>query len=75
MAKVDDMHVSERLKELVDWACYIHESLTQDQRYERGKLALLERRVDTEALKLAREEARVLMERLRAIARQVDVTI
>jgi hypothetical protein len=70
---VDETHVLRRLSELRDWAAYIHESLTEDQRYERGKLALLERQIGSEALKLVREEARVLLERLRALAREADL--
>jgi hypothetical protein len=65
MREINEDHVVRRLEELVGWAQYIEESLTADQKYERGKLKVLDSLIGPERLARLREDARVLSERLR----------
>jgi ubiquinone biosynthesis protein UbiJ len=70
---VDEDHVTARLRELRDWADYIFESLTEDQRYERGKIRTLERLLPADDLGSVREQARRLADRLNElVARTTD---
>jgi hypothetical protein len=42
IVQADRVHVLRRLRDLRDWARFIHESLTADQPFETGKRDLLE---------------------------------
>lgn len=54
----------DRLKDLKDWADYILNSLTQDQEWEQGNVEMLTHMVGNEGLEQARQETRVLAQRL-----------
>ena len=62
--EMNEAHVARRLDELRGWADYIVESLTRDQRYEAGKIEVLERLLDRHELRELRDLARTLAERL-----------
>jgi hypothetical protein len=65
--EMNESHVAKRLQELRGWADYIVESLTRDQRYESGKMELLERLLDERELRDLRDLAASLADRLNRI--------
>ena len=70
---VDDEYVVSRLKELLEWADYIVESLTVDHDYEAGKVASLKRLVGEPSLKDLRQVAWTLREKLYVVEVQTEV--
>jgi hypothetical protein len=61
---VDDEYVASSLKQLLEWADYIVESLTVDHGFEAGKVASLKRMVGESSLKDLRQTAWALREKL-----------
>lgn len=61
VVQADRVHVLQRLRDLRDWARFIHESLSSDQPFETGKRDLLEaymgeaflREFDSDSLSIA----------------------
>ena len=65
---MDDRYVVSRLKELLEWADYIVESLTVDQGHEAGKVASLKRLAGEPSLQDLRRTAWMLREKLYVVA-------
>ena len=61
---VSHAYAADRLKDLRDWADYILNSLTHDQEWEQGNLEMLTHMVGNESIEQARQETRVLAQRL-----------
>jgi hypothetical protein len=76
MVYADPSHVLKRLKELRDWAEYIHLSLTEDQPYELYKLRVLNQLLGWEKVDRIRESSgqllRVLSEGIAASEHSMD---
>ncbi len=71
---VDDEYVASSLKQLLEWADYIVESLTVDHGYEVGKVASLKRLLGEAPLKELRQTAWTLREKLYVVAVQTEVS-
>ena len=66
--QADRVHVLQRLRDLRDWAHFIHDSVTMDQPYETGKQDLLAAYLGDEFLReFAADSA--------SLARRIDVMI
>lgn len=79
IVQADRVHVLRQLRDLRDWARFIHESLSADQPFESGKRNLLEaylgeaflREFDSDARNLA-DRLDVMIERIEASAAPAD---
>jgi hypothetical protein len=62
--QADRVHVLQRLRDLRDWARFIHESVTGDQPFESGKRDLLSVYMGEEFLKIFGDDSASIVERL-----------
>ncbi|MBI3855859.1 MAG: hypothetical protein HY293_09240 [Planctomycetes bacterium] len=62
--RADRVHVLQRLRDLRDWARFIHESLSADQPFETGKRELLEAYMGPAFLRAFDSDSSGLAERL-----------
>ena len=64
MVQADRVHVLRRLRDLRDWARFIHESVREDQPFESGKRELLSVYMGEEFLGLFAEDSAGIADRL-----------
>jgi len=64
MVQADRVHVLRRLRDLRDWARFIHESVREDQPFENGKRELLSVYMGEEFLRLFAEDSASIADRL-----------
>ncbi len=62
--QADRVHVLRRLRDLREWARFIHESVREDQTFENGKRELLSAYMGEEFLRLFSEDSASLADRL-----------
>ena len=72
--QADRVHVLRRLRDLRDWARYIHESLTADQPFETGKRDLLEAYMGAAFLHEFDSDSRSLADRLDVMIRRIEAS-
>jgi len=72
IVQADRVHVLRRLRDLRDWARFIHDSLTADQPYETGKRNLLEAYLGEALLHEFDSDARNLADRLDVMIRRIE---
>ena len=72
MKAVNREYLSDQLLELSNWADYVHQSLTLDRPFERGKLGLLEALVPKEELDQLRYDLRSIQYRLANLSAQLN---
>ena len=72
LVQADRVHVLRRLRDLRDWARFIHESLIADQPFETGKRHLLEAYVGEACLHEFDSDARSLADRLDVMIRRIE---
>ena len=72
--QADRVHVLRRLRDLRDWARYIHESLTADQPFETGKRDLLEAYMGEAFLHEFDSDSRSLVDRLDVMIRRIEAS-
>ena len=65
-------HVARRLHEIENWAGYVFESLTVDQKYEPGKARMLDEMFGREQMAKLREAAFALRDKLHTLAILAD---
>jgi hypothetical protein len=64
IVKADRVHVLRRLRDLRDWASFVHESVREDQPFESGKRDLLAAYMGEEFLQRFTEDGAGLVDRL-----------
>ena len=74
IVRADRVHVLQRLRDLRDWARYIHESLSGDQPYEQGKRGLLEAYMGAEFLCGLAEDSATLGRRLETMIERIEAS-
>ena len=74
IVQADRVHVLRRLRDLRDWARFIHESLTADQPFETGKRNLLEAYLGEAFLHEFDSDARSLADRLDVMIRRIEAS-
>jgi len=74
MRDVNREYLAARLKELSEWADYIHLSLSMDRPFERGKVGLLESLVPTVDLEQLRFDVRSVGYRLSNLSVNLSAT-
>jgi hypothetical protein len=62
--QADRVHVLRRLRDLRDWARFIHESVREDQIFENGKRELLSAYMGEEFLRLFADDSASIADRL-----------
>ena len=72
VVQADRVHVLRRLRDLRDWARFIHDSLTADQPFETGKRGLLEAYMGEAFLREFDSDSRSLADRLDAMIRRIE---
>jgi hypothetical protein len=72
--QADRVHVLRRLRDLRDWARYIHESLTADQPFETGKRDLLEAYMGEAFLHEFDSDSCSLADRLDVMIRRIEAS-
>ncbi|HZE97256.1 MAG TPA: hypothetical protein VE981_09525 [Planctomycetota bacterium] len=70
--QADRVHVLRRLRDLRDWARFIHESVKEDQAFETGKRELLATYMGEEFLKMFVEDSASLAQRLEAMIERLE---
>jgi hypothetical protein len=72
--QADRVHVLQRLRDLRDWAHFIHDSMTMDQPYETGKLDLLQAYMGEEFLREFAGDSASLARRLELMIEKVEAS-
>jgi len=72
VVQADRVHVLQRLRDLRDWARFIHESLKSDQPFESGKRELLEAYMGPEFLREFDADSARLTERLDQMIERIE---
>jgi hypothetical protein len=70
--QADRVHVLRRLRDLRDWARFIHESVREDQAFENGKRELLSAYMGEEFLRLFAEDSASLADRLDQMIERIE---
>jgi hypothetical protein len=70
--QADRVHVLRRLRDLRDWARFIHESVREDQAFENGKRDLLSAYMGEEFLRLFAEDSASLADRLDLMIERIE---
>jgi len=74
VVQADRVHVLQRLRDLRDWARFIHESVREDQRFERGKRDLLAAYMGEEFLRMFTEDSAGIAERLDLMIGRIEAS-
>jgi len=74
IVQADRVHVLRRLRDLRDWARFIHESLSSDQPFETGKRDLLEAYLGEAFLHEFDSDSRSLADRLDVMIRRIEAS-
>ena len=72
MVEANRIYVLDQLRDLRDWAQFIHDSLLADRPYEKGKRAILEAYMGEEFLREAERASLDLAGRLQRITREIE---
>jgi hypothetical protein len=72
VVQADRVHVLRRLRDLRDWARFIHDSVREDQAFEAGKRELLAAYMGDEFLKLFVEDSASLADRLDVMIERIE---
>ena len=72
--QADRVHVLQRLRDLRDWAHFIHDSMTMDQPYETGKQDLLVAYMGEEFLREFAADSASLARRLELVIEKVEAS-
>jgi hypothetical protein len=72
--QADRVHVLQRLRDLRDWAHFIHDSMSMDQPYETGKQDLLQAYVGDEFLREFGSDSASLAKRLESIIEKIEAS-
>ena len=72
IVQADRVHVLRRLRDLRDWARFIHESLSADQPFETGKRDLLEAYLGEAFLREFNADSLSLAERLDRMIERIE---
>jgi len=70
--RADRVHVLQRLRDLRDWAWFIHESVTGDQPFEVGKRRLLDAYLGETFLREFDSDSRHLAEQLDRMIERIE---
>lgn len=70
--QADRVHVLRRLRDLRDWARFIHDSVREDQTFESGKRELLSAYMGEDFLRLFAEDSASLAERLDLMIERIE---
>jgi N12 class adenine-specific DNA methylase len=74
VVQADRVHVLQRLRDLRDWARFIHESMSADQPFESGKRELLAAYMGEAFLREFDSDSSSLAERLDGIIERIEST-
>lgn len=74
VVQADRVHVLQRLRDLRDWARFIHESVSENQSFEQGKRELLEAYMGTEFLREFDSDSSSLADRLERIIERIEAS-
>jgi hypothetical protein len=74
VVQADRVHVLRRLRDLRDWARFIHESVREDQSFENGKRDLLSVYMGEEFLKLFVVDSASLGDRLDLMIERIEAS-
>jgi hypothetical protein len=74
IVQADRVHVLQRLRDLRDWARFIHDSVNADQSFESGKRDLLEAYMGEEYLREFDSDSSGLADRLDRIIERIEST-
>ena len=74
VVQADRLHVLRRLRDLREWARFIHESVREDQPFERGKRELLAAYMGEEFLRTFTEDSAGIAERLDLMIRRLEAS-
>jgi len=72
--QADRVHVLQRLRDLRDWAHFIHDSITMDQPYETGKQDLLVAYLGDEFLREFANDSASLARRIELMIEKVEAS-
>jgi hypothetical protein len=72
--QADRVHVLQRLRDLRDWAHFIHDSTTMDQPYETGKQDLLLAYMGEEFLREFANDSASLAQRIEAMIEKIEAS-
>ena len=72
--QADRVHVLQRLRDLRDWAHFIHDSMTMDQPYETGKQDLLLAYMGEDFLREFANDSASLAKRLSRIIETIEAS-
>ena len=74
VVQADRVHVLRRLRDLRDWARFIHESVREDQPFENGKRDLLAAYMGDEFLKVFADDSASIADRLDLMIEQIEAS-
>ncbi len=72
VVQADRVHVLQRLRDLRDWAHFIHDSMSMDQPYETGKQDLLQAYMGDEFLREFANDSASLARRLELMIEKIE---
>ena len=72
--QADRVHVLQRLRDLRDWAHFIHDSITMDQPYETGKQDLLLAYMGEEFLREFANDSASLARRIERMIEKIEAS-
>jgi hypothetical protein len=72
--QADRVHVLQRLRDLRDWARFIHESVREDQPFENGKRDLLAAYMGDEFLELLAGDSASIADRLDRMIERIEAS-
>lgn len=72
VVQADRVHVLQRLRDLRDWAHFIHDSISMDQPYETGKQDLLQAYMGDEFLREFVSDSASLAKRLETMIERIE---
>ena len=74
VVQADRVHVLQRLRDLRDWARFIHESVREDQDFESGKRRLLSAYMGEEFLRMFTADSADIAERLDLMIERIEAS-
>lgn len=72
LVQADRVHVLQRLRDLRDWARFIHESIREDQDFESGKRDLLQAYMGEEFLRAFDLDSAGIADRLDRVIERIE---
>ena len=74
IVQADRVHVLQRLRDLRDWARFIHESISEDQAFENGKRDLLQAYMGEEFLRAFDGDSASIADRLDRVIERIEAS-